>query len=350
MSNLAYRETADKMSDAAVKLILNTAHSIGIDLQGVLREAGLPPPTREGRAIRIAGTPSSDQQGLVFQRLITVLCEQSPQRDVQDSPTADDVNLFCSCLVNCDDLEMVVERAIRFTRISNNRWGELRCDREGAHVVFSMDSRRIRNAVAPTTLDLLGAAFFYKLFSWLIAEPLHLQWVDLAHDLHADDSIARQMFSCPIRSGSTATALVFDMDMLRKPVLRTYRELADMLGRMPVALLPVPRLVSVRDQVELIFNRALDACRAAPRLEQVAVMLGQSVSTLRRNLLRENTSFQAVLDCLRMQRALALLRETELTIEELAAILGFSSAGVFSRAFKGWTGQAPSIYRLAPGV
>jgi AraC-like DNA-binding protein len=346
MSNLAYRETADKMSGAAVNLILNTANSIGIDWQRILREAGLPPPTREGREIRLAGAPSPDQQGLVFRRLVDLLCERTPQRGARDSPAPDDVNLFCSCLVNCENLEGVIERAIRFTRISNNRWGELRCEREGGHVVFSMDSRRIRNAAGPVTLDLLSVAFFYKLFSWLIAEPLRMQWVNLGHDVYTE-GMSGLVFSCPIRPGNARTSLVFDADLLRKPVLRTYKELVEVLGRWPVALLPVPRSVLVRDQVELIFNRAMDACIAAPRLEQVATKLGQSVSTLRRNLLRENTSFQAILDCLRMQRASALLRETGLTIEELASVLGFSSAGVFSRAFKSWTGQSPSGYRLA---
>jgi hypothetical protein len=265
MSNLAYRETADKMSDAAVNLILNTADSIGIDLQSVLREAGLPPPTRNGRVIRIAAASSFDQQGLVFQRLVTVLCERSAQRGVQDSPTADDIHLFCSCLVNCENLEMVIERAIRFTRISNNRWGGLRCEREGARVMFSMDSHRVRNTAAPMALDLLSAAFFFKLFSWLIAEPLRLHGVNLAHDLHAGDSMARQVFTCPVQFGSADTALIFGADMLRKPVLRTYRELAEMLGRVPVALFPVPRLVSVRDQVELIFNTGAKRIDAAPQ-------------------------------------------------------------------------------------
>jgi AraC-like DNA-binding protein len=335
------------MSGAAVNLILNTADSIGIDVRQVLREAGLPPPLCAGGDIRLAGSPSSDQQGLVFGRLVTALCERSPQRGVQGSPTRDDISLFCSCLVNCEDLEEVIERAIRFTRISNDRWGELRCERTDTSVVFSMDSRRARNATVPATLDLLSLAFFYKLFSWLMAEPLRLQEVNLAHDIPPEESAALQLFSSPIRLRSTCTALVFDPAALRKPILRTYKELAEVLEHLPVTLLPIPRLVSIRDQVELIFNRAMDSCVAAPKLEQVAVMLGQSVSTLRRNLLRENTSFQAVLDCLRMERALQLLRDTELTIEELASLLGFSSAGVFSRAFKSWTGQSPSIYRLA---
>lgn len=349
MSNLAHRETADKMSGAAVKLILNTADSIGIDLRQVLCEIGVSPP-HNGRDIRLAGMFSPEKQAQIFQRLLAALCESSPQPDVQDSPSRDDVDLFCSCLVNCDNLEGVIDRAIRFTRISNNRWGELRCERKDSSFVFSMDSRRIRNATVPATLDLLSVVFFYKLFSWLIAEPLRLQCVELGHDLHVDECNARLAFSAPIRLGSVRTALVFDQDMLQRPVLRTYKELVEVLGRLPIALLPVPRVVSVRQQVELIFNRALDACTAAPKLEQVAAMLGQSVSTLRRNLLRENTSFQAVLDCQRMQRARDLLRRSELTIEELACLLGFSSAGVFSRAFKGWTGLSPSIYRLRTDI
>ncbi|HSB95478.1 MAG TPA: helix-turn-helix transcriptional regulator, partial [Spongiibacteraceae bacterium] len=83
-----------------------------------------------------------------------------------------------------------------------------------------------------------------------------------------------------------------------------------------------------------------------PGLEAVAHLLNQSVSTLRRNLLREDTSFQAVMDRLRMQRSKELLAETELTIDDIADILGFSAPSVFSRAFKGWTGYPPSKYRL----
>ena len=228
MSNLARCETADKMSGAAVKLILSTADSIGIDVRRILREAGVSP-LREGSDIGLAGVLSLDQQARVFEHLLAAFCESSPQRDVHDSPTRDDVDLFCVCLINCDDLQGVIERAIRFTRISNDRWGELQYELEGRQVAFSMDSRRIRNAAVAATLDLLSAVFFYKLFSWLIAEPLRLQHVELAHDLPIEQCSAFQVFNSTIRLGCSKTAIVFDQDMLSKPVLRTYKELVEVL-------------------------------------------------------------------------------------------------------------------------
>lgn len=49
---------------------------------------------------------------------------------------------------------------------------------------------------------------------------------------------------------------------------------------------------------------------------------------------------------LRMQRACELLRETTLSVKEIAAVLGYSDAFYFSRIFKSVNGVAPSYYRL----
>jgi AraC-like DNA-binding protein len=49
---------------------------------------------------------------------------------------------------------------------------------------------------------------------------------------------------------------------------------------------------------------------------------------------------------LRMQRACELLRETTLSIKEVATLLGYSDQFYFSRIFKSVNGVAPSYYRL----
>jgi AraC-like DNA-binding protein len=349
MNNLAHGETADRMSGAAVNLILKVADTIGIDVQPILHSMGLPPLVRNGLDVALAGTPSSTQLALAFQVLVAALCAHSSQRGAADSPTKADVDLFCSCLINCDTLDVVVERAIRFTRISNNRWGEISLAREGAQTAFFMDSQRQQSSAATAALDMFGLVFFYKLFSWLIADPLALIHVQMTNDHCINEHVAVDIFNCPVVFGSSRTALVFNSIMLDKPVVRTYRDLIWVLERQPIALLVLPPRVSVRNRIEMIFRRAINAQMAVPKLEGVASMLGQSVSTLRRNLLRENTSFQAIMDCLRMQHSLVLLRDTALTVDDISTMLGFSAPSAFSRAFKGWTGHPPSVYRMALG-
>lgn len=80
-------------------------------------------------------------------------------------------------------------------------------------------------------------------------------------------------------------------------------------------------------------------------LRTAAALLGMSGRTLTRRLGGEGTSFQALLDEVRKQRARALLQDPELTVAEVAYALGYEDAANFGRAFRRWYGKAPGQYR-----
>ncbi len=82
-----------------------------------------------------------------------------------------------------------------------------------------------------------------------------------------------------------------------------------------------------------------------PSLEETASQLGLPDWTLRRKLKEEGTSFQLLLDEMRRDLALGYMRDTQLSLGEIAFILGFSTPGAFQRAFKRWTGETPGGYR-----
>jgi AraC-like DNA-binding protein len=87
-------------------------------------------------------------------------------------------------------------------------------------------------------------------------------------------------------------------------------------------------------------------------LQEVAEDLGVPRRTLTRRLVAQGASFSALLEQERRERALVLLRASDLPIESVAAKLGYASASIFVRAFRLWTGKTPAAYRreakLAP--
>jgi len=84
-----------------------------------------------------------------------------------------------------------------------------------------------------------------------------------------------------------------------------------------------------------------------PTLSIVASEMGLGPRTLQRRLSESGQSFQGIVDLARKGLALRLLRETELSLAEIAFLTGFSEQSGFTRTFKRWAGQTPRSYRLA---
>jgi len=80
-------------------------------------------------------------------------------------------------------------------------------------------------------------------------------------------------------------------------------------------------------------------------LDHIASVLGTSARTLKRQLAAEGTSFSAVLDEERRERALLLLRVPGASVKDVANRLGFANIANFTRAFHRWTGRSPTQHR-----
>ena len=81
-----------------------------------------------------------------------------------------------------------------------------------------------------------------------------------------------------------------------------------------------------------------------PAQDEVASALHLSVSTLRRRLAEEQTTFRALVEETRQLLAEELLATRRLTIEEIADRLGYAEASSFVHAFKRWKGVPPRRY------
>jgi AraC-like DNA-binding protein len=78
---------------------------------------------------------------------------------------------------------------------------------------------------------------------------------------------------------------------------------------------------------------------------EVARKLGMSQRTLARRLASEELRFAGVLQELRYDLAKRHLADKELSISQIAWLLGYQDVSAFSAAFKRWTGKTPRVTR-----
>ncbi|MDR6712845.1 AraC-like DNA-binding protein [Pseudomonas hunanensis] len=181
------------------------------------------------------------------------------------------------------------------------------------------------------------------LLCWLAGRRIVIDRTELAvlRPAQEDDTL---LWGADLRVGSGRTEVEFDSAYLRLPVVQDLPALKSFLRTAPQGL-----VIRFRNQNGLVAEvyRHLRTRRYGqwPTLTALAVLLGRSASSFRRQLEREGRSYQQIKDEVRRAMAFEHLREGSLSIAEIAEQTGFQEPSAFHRAFKKWTGQSPGSYR-----
>jgi AraC-like DNA-binding protein len=183
----------------------------------------------------------------------------------------------------------------------------------------------------------------HGLACWLVARNVTLDAVRFPYPAPPHAAEYARVYT--ERSSFDAGALEarFDARHLALPVRRGESDLASFLVDAPgrIAMLYRPD----REMARAVRSAMGPELAAAPAFEAVARQLHLSPRTLHRRLVDEGTSFRKIKDMARREAALQRLERSDLGIAEIAADLGYSEPSAFFRAFVGWTGMAPSVYR-----
>lgn len=146
-----------------------------------------------------------------------------------------------------------------------------------------------------------------------------------------------------LRFGCASNRLVFARELLSLPLLT-----ADPVA-MELARTQCERELSAIAATGSLLARvraALDAPESGfATLDEVAAALHASPRTLERHLAAHGTTFSALLDASRRERALLLADDRTLSVTEIAWRVGYSDVANFTRAFRRWTGTSPGAYR-----
>ena len=166
--------------------------------------------------------------------------------------------------------------------------------------------------------------------------------VSLAHRRPKNVSPYRRIFGVPLVFDAEHTAVFFADRWLDEPVH----------GSDPALQAAIAKLISDRESAEALtmtdkVRRVLRTTVLAgtASADSVAFMFAMSRRSLHRQLQSEGTSLQALANATRFEVARQLLNESDMPAGEIAAVLHYSDASAFSRAFKDWSGTAPREWR-----
>lgn len=190
----------------------------------------------------------------------------------------------------------------------------------------------------------MNLMMFHRYSSWLIAENIPLIEVRFAYAPPPQVKEYAFMFPGKHVFGAASMGFSFPRRYLDATVVQTVGTLKTFMRRCPMELFTRPKTdFSFTGEVYLLLSRHLKT--DVPTLDDVAHSLQLSKRTLIRRLKEEGSSFQAVKDQVRRDKAIYYLTSQNTSVGEIAERLGYSDPSVFTRAFRSWTGVSPGRYR-----
>lgn len=188
-----------------------------------------------------------------------------------------------------------------------------------------------------------GALMNLKLLHQVGGRAFRPSYVHLAADTRPKDlaEIANR-FGCSFRGKTATNVIAFPVALLDQPVASANRLMFRLLG----GYLERVRAASRRGIVERVEDYVRGALSSGNcSIEHCAKKLGSSVRTLQATLSDHGLRFSDILERQRIELAKTYLQQGEMTLDDVAAMLGYSEQSSFGRAFKRWTGATPQQYR-----
>lgn len=168
--------------------------------------------------------------------------------------------------------------------------------------------------------------------------------VELMHEAAAGkESMYRQYLGENLVFEAERNAIWIDSADLDRPLPAANAELARQNDEVVVQFLAKMDRANVPAQVHAKLIEMLPSGDCSKT--QVASALFMSVRTLHNRLAEAGTNYQQLLDQTRRELAEQYMKQSDISVSEIAYLLGFSDCSNFSRAFQRWTGSSPSAYR-----
>lgn len=178
----------------------------------------------------------------------------------------------------------------------------------------------------------------------MVGEHKSLLSIELSYSAPENISLYQHIFNCPITFNATRNCIGFDANILSHPL--NSHSPANYMAAIQICEQTYASFLKMNqpDYHHKIYHLIEKNLPERLNMEQIAQLFKISERQLRRVLLIEGLNFQSIRQEVLQDKAKQLINEN-CSITEISTQLGFSELREFRRAFKKWTGEAPSRYK-----
>lgn len=215
-------------------------------------------------------------------------------------------------------------------------------DPDGVRGVSALQYETAPGVPTPVQGTDLGLGFLHRAIRSLVGGSYGLRTVELPHQPLAPLSVYEEFFGARVLTGRPVA-------MLRLPDSLAAQPLAgadESIRRMALAFLAQqtpPDEDAYGPRVHDALTQTLGT--SVPQIASVASLLAVHPRTLQRALAREGTTFARVLDDVRRDGAQRYLTTTDLSLGQVAGLLGLSEQSALTRCSRRWWGVPPRELR-----
>ncbi len=329
------------VSVALVRILKNYAKHLEIDFIEIAAVADVDTAILGNERARI----SSKQFELMWQQVFTGCKDPHPGlsfgRELARHYPGGSV-LF-TMMMNCATIGDALNAFVRYHRIMADAV-QPQIRRAGDRIYLSWKASRRGFPEHPVLSEALICTFHFIL-KHLSQGGINPVAVCFTHDGPEDMSAYSALFNAPILFRAEENELIVDSTAMNinipmasneiYKILETHAaRISDSIGKADEWSNKVIRIIS-----------SMVIKGSKPRIDSVSKELALSRRSLQANLKGEKTTFRKCLEKVRKQTALDHLVRPDLSICDVAFLLGYSEQSAFNHAFKRWTGQSPHEYR-----
>jgi len=328
-----------EVSVGLTQAILETLRTLRVaDVEGLLQAAGINPQALDKPENRIPFEQQQALWALAAERCSTGNFGLHFARCIQ--PTS--FGLVGYMVMNCRTIGECLDAIVKYQFLAG-QGGEFSLEKEGKLCALCYTPVNPEHpATGQRVVALLAANVSFG--RWLVGQGFRPQRVEFCHAAPAEVQDYEEFFGCDVLFGRPANRLLYAGTVRELTVPNASEELLLLLSERANRLLEsLSQRSGIAARIASLMATQLN--NSVPDKALIAAQLGMSERTLQRRLREEGTTYQEILENTRHYLARELLRNTALSLTDVAVQLGFAEPSAFYRAFRKWEGTTPGQYR-----
>ena len=251
-------------------------------------------------------------------------------------------HILYNVMMNCPTVRDAAEKFIHYNGLMADAV-QPRLAQEGNFIYLTISNSNFKYKI-PRHISEALLSSYVNIFRHITEDNFNLVEVRFKHKMPEDTAQHEIFFRSPLLFEQPANELVIAKECLELPIFLANPGLLKPLEQIAQKFIDHLYLSdNLSDKVIRLLSNLLTKGERT-NIETIAASLAMSVRSMQIKLKEERTSYQKLLDSVRKEIALSYLQEEDVTICDIAFLLGFSEQSAFNHAFKRWTGGSPKRF------